>query len=487
MIIINELFRALILVSPVLRIVKLMKSVITPCVDHILFLVNGLLVNRPWSLGSVVSCWAISWWSSCLRGASSLVIFLSVCSDWSSLLLMNYLDVWLAFATTPLSLIVILFLFHEFLSASVELLFTLIFCFLDFHSRFNINGFHFLLICSIKVLVNATKLLIINSHFWWRLVSLLISLWIRPWCLSKMSGLLCSHIVSLTWISVLLIVTLLSLVVDFFVTILLSIHLLLMILQFLLLFSHLSLMSEVLFSVHYLMFGTGVESFDLHLVFSLLSLKLGSINNRGSRRNVLLLFLMIVNVVVDLTALMALLVYWTLALRVLLHGSLTLWLSSSSWSCIRQLILWRSINDVQFIKLLFHELVGVLNTPFNNFLSPASSWRLTLKLLIGVIEVWLIDILLETSLACGFDSRVESIIIMDNVILVEVWRDRIFVHNIYLIDVRSNFFVLGLHNPGWTSTSMSPALSRVLEMFLGGRLSLVIFLLVVMHIFLFKI
>jgi len=124
-----------------------------------------------------------------------------------------------------------------------------------------------------------------------------------------MSGLLCSHIVSLTWISVLLIVILLSLVVDFFVTILLSIHLLLMILQFLLLFSHLSLMSEVLFSVHYLMFGTGVESFDLHLVFSLLSLKLCSINNRGSLRNVLLLFLMIVNVVVDLTALMALLVY----------------------------------------------------------------------------------------------------------------------------------------------------------------------------------
>jgi hypothetical protein len=87
---------------------------------------------------------------------------------------------------------------------------------------------------------------------------------------------------------------------------------------------------NVLLSMHSLIFFVHVESFYLFLVFRLLSLKLNSINTW-----LLILVMMIINFLLILRRFVIKLVLIQLlrdivALGILLHGSLSLWLSSPS-------------------------------------------------------------------------------------------------------------------------------------------------------------
>ena len=294
-------------------------------------------------------------WTRVMWGTSSLIHFSSVGSNWSSLLMMSDLNnIRWSFPGMPFS-VFRLFLIHELLSAYVKCLLSLIFSLLKLHPGLDINGFHLLLIGCVQIVVNAINLLVVNSLFRRGLhLSSRIASWVGSWSwrFSVVSSFFGSHVVCLTRIKVniLIIIHFLVLLVKpscFVCHNMLLFQMIDFTVDCLLLMSDysLSISLHVLLSVHNLILFVHVESFNLFLVFSLLSLKLNSVNTLF-----LILVMMIINFVLILRRFVIKLVLVQLlrdivALGILLHGSLSLWLSSSSWSSLMTgHILGRSIN-----------------------------------------------------------------------------------------------------------------------------------------------
>ena len=173
------------------------------------------------------------------------------------------------------------------------------------------------------------------------LLSCLVASWIWSWsrCLSLEPCFFGCHIVCLRIIQVgiLLIIIDLPLIVPLLMKILLSLHFLVVSLHSLLFlglqFSNSLFFNKILLSMHLLVLFVHVECFDLLLVFSLLSLKLSPIDFLRSFR-VMDLLVMVVHIVIGLLNVITLFVNLRVCSTfcILVHMSLTLWLSASSRS-----------------------------------------------------------------------------------------------------------------------------------------------------------
>lgn len=106
-------------------------------------------------MGSVVSGWS----SICGTASPLLVDLGSVSGDWPSLLRVHFHELRLS-SGAEFTAKIVLPLLHEFVPASVESFLALVLSLLKFHSGLDVDGFHFLLVGRVQIIVDLLELLL---------------------------------------------------------------------------------------------------------------------------------------------------------------------------------------------------------------------------------------------------------------------------------------------------------------------------------------